>query len=56
MKSFENMRVFIAGCGGMLGKAVYERFSPYCQVLATDIDVNEPWRRHRFSRNIKKGF
>jgi dTDP-4-dehydrorhamnose reductase len=43
MKSFENMRVFIAGCGGMLGKAVYERFSPYCQVLATDIDVNEPW-------------
>jgi dTDP-4-dehydrorhamnose reductase len=43
MKSFENMRVFIAGCGGMLGKAVYERFSPYYQVLATDIDVNEPW-------------
>jgi dTDP-4-dehydrorhamnose reductase len=27
----------------MLGKAVYERFSPRCQVLATDIDVNEPW-------------
>jgi dTDP-4-dehydrorhamnose reductase len=27
----------------MLGKAVYERFSPHCQVLATDIDVNEPW-------------
>jgi len=30
----------------MLGKAVYERFSPYCQVLATDIDVNEPWLEH----------
>jgi len=27
----------------MLGKAVYERFSSHCQVLATDIDVNEPW-------------
>jgi len=27
----------------MLGKAVYERFAPHCQVLATDIDLNEPW-------------
>ena len=27
----------------MLGKAVYEQFAPHCQVLATDIDLNEPW-------------
>ena len=27
----------------MLGKAVYEKFSLQCQVLATDIDLNETW-------------
>ncbi len=43
MKITRDKKVFIAGCGGMLGKAVYERFSPHCQVLATDIDVNELW-------------
>lgn len=36
-------KVLIAGCGGMLGKAVYEQFVTHCQVLATDIDLNEPW-------------
>ena len=36
-------KVFIAGCGGMLGKGVYEKFSVHCQVMATDIDLNEPW-------------
>ena len=46
MKISRDKKVFITGCGGMLGKAVYERFSPYCQVLATDIDVNEPWLEH----------
>jgi len=43
MKISKDKKVFITGCGGMLGKAVYERFSSHCQVLATDIDVNEPW-------------
>ena len=43
MKISRNKKVFITGCGGMLGKAVYERFAPHCQVLATDIDLNEPW-------------
>ena len=43
MKISKKKKVFIAGCGGMLGKAVYEKFSPHCQVLATDIDLNEPW-------------
>jgi len=46
MKISRDKKVFITGCGGMLGKAVYERFSPHCQVLATDIDVNEPWLEH----------
>jgi dTDP-4-dehydrorhamnose reductase len=43
MKISKNKKIFITGCGGMLGKAVYERFAPHCQVLATDIDLNEPW-------------
>jgi dTDP-4-dehydrorhamnose reductase len=39
-----NKKVLITGCGGMLGKAVYETFSnEYKEVLATDIDLNEPW-------------
>jgi dTDP-4-dehydrorhamnose reductase len=38
-----NKKVFITGCGGMLGQAVYEIFAPHCQVLATDIDLNESW-------------
>jgi len=34
----------LLGAGGMLGKAVYEVFSKnYKQVMATDIDLNEPW-------------
>ncbi|MBT7591783.1 MAG: NAD(P)-dependent oxidoreductase [Candidatus Scalindua sp.] len=43
MKISQDKKVFIAGCGGMLGKAVYEQFAPHCQVLATDIDLNVPW-------------
>ncbi len=43
MKISQNKKVLITGCGGMLGKAVYEKFAPHCQVLATDIDLNEPW-------------
>lgn len=32
------------GAGGMLGKAVYDVFSKsHKQVMATDIDLNEPW-------------
>jgi dTDP-4-dehydrorhamnose reductase len=46
MRFDENTRVYIAGCGGMLGEAVYERFSKLCRVMATDIDVNEPWLSH----------
>ena len=38
-----NKKIFITGCGGMLGKAVYGQFASHCQVLATDIDLNESW-------------
>ncbi len=43
MKLTKNSRVYIAGCGGMLGEAVYQHFSPRTTVLATDIDVNADW-------------
>jgi dTDP-4-dehydrorhamnose reductase len=36
-------RVYIAGCGGMLGRAFYEEFSSRAESRCTDIDVNEEW-------------
>jgi dTDP-4-dehydrorhamnose reductase len=47
-------RIFITGCGGMLGKAVYEKFSANAQVLATDIDLNEPWLEYADVLNFEK--
>ncbi len=39
-----NERVLITGAGGMLGEAIYAAASKkYKNVLATDIDLNEPW-------------
>jgi dTDP-4-dehydrorhamnose reductase len=43
MQITKNTRIYIAGCGGMLGEAVYGTFSPIAQVKASDLDVNEPW-------------
>jgi dTDP-4-dehydrorhamnose reductase len=43
MKVTPESRVYVAGCGGMLGAAVYARFAGQCVVRATDIDVNERW-------------
>ncbi len=42
----------ITGCGGMLGEAVYKRFSKACTVLATDIDVNEDWLEYLDVRDL----
>lgn len=36
-------KIYIAGCGGMLGEAFYKTFSGQYKVKCTDIDVNEPW-------------
>lgn len=43
MKIDKTTRVYVAGCGGMLGDAVFRLFSGLCEVLATDIVANEPW-------------
>jgi len=44
MKFTSDTRVYIAGCGGMLGEAVFERITATGAItLASDIDVNESW-------------
>ena len=40
----KDTRVYIAGCGGMLGEAVYQRFlATGATILASDIELSEPW-------------
>src|SRR6185437_12377522 len=43
MKFEKETRVYIAGCGGMLGRAMYPQFNAQATVKATDIDLNIDW-------------
>lgn len=36
-------KIYIAGCGGMLGEAFYAQFKNDYKIKCTDIDVNEEW-------------
>ena len=36
-------KIYIAGCGGMLGEAFYKQFSTDYRIKCTDKDVNEKW-------------
>lgn len=36
-------KIYLAGCGGMLGEAFYEQFKLEYELKCTDKDVNEPW-------------
>ena len=36
-------KIYMAGCGGMLGEAFYKVFSEAYDLKCTDIDVNESW-------------
>ncbi len=36
-------RIYIAGCGGMLGEAFYEQFKADYELKCTDKDVNDTW-------------
>ena len=36
-------KIYIAGCGGMLGEAFYKQFGDDYNLRCTDKDVNEPW-------------
>ena len=46
-------RVYMAGCGGMLGKAFHEEFDPLTQIKCTDIDVNEEWLEYLDFRDLE---
>jgi dTDP-4-dehydrorhamnose reductase len=39
----EKKRIYIAGCGGMLGEAFYRVFGDRFELKCTDKDVNEDW-------------
>ncbi len=36
-------KIYIAGCGGMLGEAFYQQFRDDFNLKCTDKDVNESW-------------
>jgi len=36
-------KIYIAGCGGMLGEGFYRVFAESYDLMCTDIDVNEEW-------------
>lgn len=36
-------KIYIAGCGGMLGEAFYTQFRNEYELCCSDIDVNDPW-------------
>lgn len=36
-------KIYIAGCGGMLGEAFYSQFKNEYQIKCTDKDINESW-------------
>lgn len=45
-------RIYIAGCGGMLGEAFHKIFSKEAILKCTDIDVNESWLSYLDFRNF----
>ena len=54
MKISKQTKIYIAGCGGMLGQAVFELFSSIGKVKATDIDLNERWLSYADVRDFKQ--
>lgn len=42
----QKKKIYIAGCGGMLGEAFYKIFAEEYELKCTDIDINEPWLSH----------
>lgn len=47
-------RIYIAGCGGMLGDAFYNEFKGEYILRCSDIDLNEPWLTYCDIRNLKQ--
>jgi dTDP-4-dehydrorhamnose reductase len=47
-------KIYIAGCGGMLGEAFYEQFRNDYDLKCTDKDVNEDWLSFLDFRDFEK--
>jgi len=48
----ENSRIYIAGCGGMLGEAFHKVFDKNHTLKCTDIDINEDWLSYLDFRDL----
>ena len=49
----DKKKIYIAGCGGMLGEAFYQQFKKKYNLKCTDIDVNENWLSYLDFRDYK---
>ncbi len=47
-------RIYIAGCGGMLGEAFQKTFTASSILKCTDIDTNEPWLTYLDFRDLNE--
>jgi len=47
-------KIYIAGCGGMLGEAFYYQFGRDYKLKCSDIDVNEDWLSYLDFRDFEK--
>ncbi len=47
-------KIYIAGCGGMLGEAIYNVFKKNYILKCTDIDLNENWLTYLDFRDYQK--
>ena len=45
-------KIFMSGCGGMLGDAFYSVFRDAYELKCTDIDLNENWLEYLDFRNL----
>jgi len=39
----KKVKIYIAGCGGMLGEAFYQKFKDEYDLKCSDINTNENW-------------
>lgn len=46
-------KIYIAGCGGMLGEAFYKQFGTDYELACSDIDVNEAWLTYLDFRDLE---
>ena len=52
----KNKKIYIAGCGGMLGEAFYNHFKVSNNLLCTDISVSDDWLSYMDMRDKDKYF